>query len=74
MDSMNRTDTEHVNDPDSVTGSEQEDRDPQREYERSGLYPDEGKPFRIVALLGVIFLVMVFMAGAAALIDWLVDY
>ena len=45
-----------------------------REYERSGLYPRQGKPFRILALLGALLLVILFMAGAAALIDWLVDY
>ncbi|MGM0632457.1 MAG: hypothetical protein ACQETO_04700 [Pseudomonadota bacterium] len=47
---------------------------PQREYERSGLYPRQGKSFRVFALLGVLLLVILFMAGAAALIDWLVDY
>lgn len=50
------------------------DNGQKREYERSGLYPKNGKPFRVLALLGVLFLVIVFMAGAAAVIDWLVDY
>lgn len=51
------------------------DKQRRREYERSGLYPDgQGKPFRIYALLGVLLLVILFMAGAAAVVDWLVDY
>lgn len=50
------------------------DNEQKREYERSGLYPKEGKPFRVLALLGALLLVILFMAGAAAIIDWLVDY
>lgn len=50
------------------------DNEQKREYERSGLYPKQGKPFRVLALLGVLLLVILFMAGAAALVDWLIDY
>lgn len=45
-----------------------------REYEQSGLYPKKGKPFRVVALLGVLAVVILLMMGAAALIDLLIDY
>ena len=41
-----------------------------REYEKSGLYPADGrKPFRLWALLGFLMLVIAFLAGAAALLD-----
>ncbi|MBU2098965.1 MAG: hypothetical protein KKD00_09395 [Gammaproteobacteria bacterium] len=44
-------------------------QEPEREYEKSGLYPENDKPFRIVALLGVIAGVVVFLAVAAAVLD-----
>ncbi|MEX1196779.1 MAG: hypothetical protein WEB57_02810 [Pseudohongiellaceae bacterium] len=50
------------------------DTEQKREYEQSGLYPKQGKSFRILGLLGVLLLVILFMAGAAAIVDWLVDY
>lgn len=54
--------------------TDEPDNGQKREYERSGLYPKQGKPFRVIALLGVLLLVILFMAGAAAIVDWLVDY
>ncbi len=42
---------------------------PMREYEKSGLYPANGKPFRLWALLGFLMLVIAVLAGAAALLD-----
>jgi hypothetical protein len=42
---------------------------PVREYEKSGLYPANGKPFRLWALLGFLMLVIAVLAGAAALLD-----
>lgn len=41
----------------------------EREYEQSGLYPAEGKSFRIVALLGSLFVVVVLIAVSAFLLD-----
>jgi hypothetical protein len=42
---------------------------PEREYEKSGLYPEEGKPFRILALLGWLAAIVVLLAVAAAVLD-----
>jgi hypothetical protein len=43
-----------------------------REYEKSGLYPQDGsKPFRIWALLGFLMLVIGALAGAAVLLNFL---
>jgi hypothetical protein len=43
-----------------------------REYEKSGLYPQDGsKPFRIWALLGVLMLVIGALAGAAVVLNFL---
>ena len=42
---------------------------PEREYEQSGLYPENGKPFRVFALLGWLAGVVVFMAVAATILD-----
>ena len=42
---------------------------PAREYEKSGLYPENGKPFRLWALLGSLLLVIAVLAGATALLD-----
>lgn len=40
-----------------------------REYEKSGLYPENGKPFRILALLGWLGAIVVCLAGAAAILN-----
>lgn len=40
-----------------------------RAYEQSGLYPADGKPFRLWALLGWLTLVIVGLAVAAALLN-----
>lgn len=40
-----------------------------REYEKSGLYPKDGKPFRIWALFGWLTLLIVFVAGMSALLN-----
>jgi hypothetical protein len=42
---------------------------PAREYEKSGLYPENGKPFRLWGLLGFLLLVIAVLAGVAALLD-----
>jgi len=44
-----------------------------REYEKSGLYPQDGsKPFRVWTLLGFLVLVIGALAGIAALLNiWL---
>lgn len=42
---------------------------PEREYEKSGLYPENEKPFRILALLGWLAGIVVCLAGAAAVLD-----
>jgi hypothetical protein len=44
----------------------------EREYEQSGCYPEGGKPFRVWALLGWLTLLIVALAGVAALLNiWL---
>lgn len=49
-----------------------DDKPPGREYEQSGLYPADGKPFRLWALLGGLMLVIFALAGVAVLINlWL---
>jgi hypothetical protein len=40
-----------------------------REYEKSGLYPKEGKPFRLVALLLSLTGVIVFLAVSALVLN-----
>jgi len=45
------------------------DNSDEREYEQSGLYPAEGKSFRIVALLGSLFVVVVLIAVSAYVLD-----
>lgn len=42
----------------------------EREYERSGLYPENGKAFRIWALLAWLAGVVAFLAGASAVLNW----
>jgi hypothetical protein len=52
-----------------MTENEPENRS--REYEQSGCYPAKGKPFRIWALLGWLTLLMVVLAGVAALLNFI---
>jgi hypothetical protein len=40
-----------------------------REYDRSGLYPEEGKAFRLWAILGWNLLVVALLAAAAAALN-----
>lgn len=47
----------------------QKNQQPEREYEKSGLYPENEKPFRIIALLGFIVGIVVLLAVAAAVLD-----
>jgi len=49
--------------------SKQPHRAEEREYEKSGLYPEDGKPFRILALLGWLGAVVICLVGAAAILD-----
>lgn len=42
---------------------------PEREYEQSGLYPENDKPFRVWALLGWLAVVVVALAAVAAALD-----
>lgn len=44
---------------------------PEREYEKSGLYPENGKPFRIWALFGCLTLLIIILAGISALLDYI---
>jgi hypothetical protein len=57
---------------DKTNSPEPADKDQQREYEKSGLYPENGKPFRIFALLGWLAAVVVLMAAAAATLNFMV--
>ena len=45
------------------------DDKPKRQYEQSGLYPENDKPFRVFALLGWLAGIVVLMAIAAAVLD-----
>jgi hypothetical protein len=40
-----------------------------RKYEESGCYPENGKPYRVWALLGGLMLVIVVLAGVAVLLN-----
>ncbi|MEX0740710.1 MAG: hypothetical protein WD071_15350 [Pseudohongiella sp.] len=53
----------------NTSDSKQAKREQEREYEKSGLYPDNEKPFRILALLGWLGVVVICLAGAAAILD-----
>ena len=44
---------------------------PKPKYERSGCYPEHGRPFRVWALLGVLALVVLILAGISALLNFL---
>lgn len=46
------------------------DGTPAREYDRTGFYPENGKPFRIWALLGWNLGVIVLIAIAAAVLNF----
>ena len=46
-----------------------ENAQPEREYEKSGMYPSEGKPFRMYALLGWLAVIVVVRMAAAAVLD-----
>ncbi len=43
----------------------------QREYEKSGLYPENGKPFRMWALFGWLTLLIVVLAGASVALNFM---
>jgi hypothetical protein len=43
-----------------------------REYERSGLYPENGKPFRMWALFGWLTALIALLAVVAAVLNLLV--
>jgi len=45
---------------------------PQREYDRTGFYPPEGKAFRVWALLGWLLVVIALLAVAAAVVNIIV--
>jgi hypothetical protein len=47
------------------------DKQADREYEKSGMYPKEGKPFRLVALLLGLTGVVIFLAVSAALLNFI---
>ena len=44
---------------------------PERKYDRSGFYPEDGKAFRVWALLGWLLGVVVLLAGASALLNFM---
>tara|TARA_R110002072_G_scaffold301164_1_gene480182 strand:- start:43617 stop:43796 length:180 start_codon:yes stop_codon:yes gene_type:complete len=46
-----------------------ESQKPEREYEKTGLYPENDKPFRVWALLGWLGVIVVALAAVAALLD-----
>ena len=49
-----------------------ENQPPPREYEKSGLYPRNGKAFRLWGLLGFLTLVIAILAGVSAILNfWL---
>lgn len=55
----------------TVANSQQEQ---EREFEKSGCYPAEGKPFRMWALFGWLTFLIVALAGVSALLNfWLLD-
>lgn len=51
--------------------NEAEQRQQKREFEQSGLYPDNGKPFRMWALFGWLTLLIAGLAGVAALLNFI---
>ncbi|MDX1491497.1 MAG: hypothetical protein R3332_09425 [Pseudohongiellaceae bacterium] len=57
--------TDTPNNIDSKTDEEQAER----EYEKSGLYPETGKAFHLWGLLGVLAGVIVFIALSAVVLD-----
>lgn len=59
--------------PSSRTNAMKPDSEEQqkREYEQSGMYPKDGKPFRLVALLLGLTGVVVFLAVSAAVLNFI---
>jgi len=57
--------------PDQSGQAEKSSEDTPREYEKSGLYPKNDKPFRMFALLGWLGLIVILMAAAAAILDYM---
>ena len=55
--------------PDHLNGPRHSPPPPDREYERSGLYPEQGKAFRIWALLAWLAGIIVILAGVSALLN-----
>ena len=52
--------------------NQQDEQEHGRKFEQSGLYPENGKPFRLWALLGWLTLLIAVLAGVAALLNiWL---
>lgn len=51
--------------------SDSPDHKPPREYDKSGFYPEKGKPFRIWALLGWNLLVIALIALASAALNFI---
>jgi len=45
------------------------DPETERQYEKSGLYPPGEKPFRVLALMGVLAGVIIFVAVSALVLD-----
>jgi hypothetical protein len=62
---------ENTRGPDQSGKPEKSSEDNPREYEKSGLYPETGKPFRMFALLGWLGAVVILMAAAAAILDYM---
>lgn len=59
--------------PEEAAAPAPKDQAPEpRRYEQSGLYPENGKPFRLWALLGALLVVIALLAGVAALINIIV--
>lgn len=50
--------------------NDSQDNKPPREYDKSGFYPEGGKPFRIWALLGWNLAIVVALAIAAAVLNF----
>jgi hypothetical protein len=63
------TESDHDNTEPGAAEPEPPDAPAPREYEQSGLYPAQGKPFRLWALLGWLSLLIVVLAGVSALLN-----
>ena len=53
------------------TMTERPEEPQSREYEKSGMYPANGKPFRLWALLGWLSLLIAVLAGVAAALNFI---